>query len=202
MGTVLLDYFPLPPNYCCAFLFEFYHAKWHTSQVDTPNGKIWASVTQEKGYMYVQPSVGPGWASGRAFQLQKGGGAGGFSCAQRPSPPHSGRFSASASLQDKKRYVKTQNDATSLHMKKTWLFHAPHTLLYLNTLKLNSFYDSWFSNSWWHQIYQVQSSTPSFTSFGLWEHTEQHTKALKSQWERRWKKDGKKRQWQAWYVEL
>ena len=77
--------------------------------------------------MCVQCSVGPGWASGRAFQLQEGGGAGGFSCAQRPSPPHSGRFSASASLQDKKRYVKTQNDATSLNMKKRDYFtHHTH----------------------------------------------------------------------------
>ena len=118
MGTVLLDYFPLPPNYCCAFLFG------STMQSDTPVKLTPLMGTFEQAAhrrrdMYVQCSVGPGWASGRAFQLQEGGGAGGFSCAQRPSPPHSGRFSVSASLQDKKRYVKTQNDATSLHMKKT-----------------------------------------------------------------------------------
>ena len=121
MGTMLLDYFLLPPNYCCAVNNAFLFGS--TMQSDTPvkltplMGRF-EQASHRKRDMYVQCSVGPGWASGRAFQLQEGGGAGGFSCAQRPSPPHSGRFSASASLQDKKRYVKTQNDATSLNMKK------------------------------------------------------------------------------------
>ena len=84
----------------------------------TPLIGIFEQASHRSRDMYVQCSVGPGWASGRAFQLQEGGGAGGFSCAQRSSPPHSGRFSASASLQDKKCYVKTQNDASVIAREK------------------------------------------------------------------------------------